>query len=139
LLYLSGGAANPLISLLLVPVTVAALSLSGTLTAAVAALSIALYTFLVWFYLPLSVADAERATRLHLAGMWLTFVVSVAMIAWFIARMTASVRERDRHLAAAREKALRDERVVALGALAAGAAHELGTPLATIAVVIGDL
>ena len=139
LLYLSGGAANPLISLLLVPVTVAALSLSGTLTAAVAALSIALYTFLVWFYLPLSVADAERATRLHLAGMWLTFVVSVAMIAWFIARMTASVRERDRHLAAAREKALRDERVVALGALAAGAAHELGTPLATIAVVIGEL
>jgi two-component system sensor histidine kinase RegB len=139
LLYLSGGAANPLISLLLVPVTVAALSLSGTLTAAVAVLSIVLYTFLVWFYLPLSVADVERATRLHLAGMWLTFVVSVAMIAWFIARMTASVRERDMRLAAAREKALRDERVVALGALAAGAAHELGTPLATIAVVIGEL
>jgi two-component system sensor histidine kinase RegB len=53
--------------------------------------------------------------------------------------MTASIRERDRHLAAAREQALRDERVVALGALAAGAAHELGTPLATIAVLVGEL
>jgi signal transduction histidine kinase len=139
LLYLSGGAANPLISFLLVPVAVAALSLPGALTAAVAMLAVALYTLLMWQFLPLAVADAERATRLHLAGMWLTFVVSAAMIAWFVARMTASIRERDSRLATAREQALRDERVVALGALAAGAAHELGTPLATIAVLVGEL
>ena len=139
LLYLSGGASNPLISLLLVPVVVAALSLPGTLTAAVAFLAVALYSLLMWQFLPLPVTDAERATRLHLAGMWLTFVVSASMIAWFVARMTASIRERDSRLAAAREQALRDERVVALGALAAGAAHELGTPLATIAVIVGEL
>ncbi|KAF0165539.1 MAG: two-component system sensor histidine kinase RegB [Rhodocyclaceae bacterium] len=139
LLYLSGGAANPLISFLLVPVAVAALSLPGRLTAAVALLAVAIYSLLMWQFLPLPVADAERATRLHLAGMWLTFVVSAAMIAWFVARMTASIRERDTRLAAAREQALRDERVVALGALAAGAAHELGTPLATIAVIVGEL
>lgn len=139
LLYLSGGAANPLISFLLVPVAVAAMSLPGGLTAAVALLAIAIYSLLMWVYLPLSVADAERAARLHLGGMWLTFVVSATMIAWFVARMTASIRERDMRLAAAREQALRDERVVALGALAAGAAHELGTPLATMAVVVGEL
>ncbi len=139
LLYLSGGAANPLISFLLVPVAVAALSLPGTLTAAIALLAIALYSLLMWQYLPLPVADAARATRLHLAGMWLTFVVSATMIAWFVARMTASIRERDNRLAAAREQALRDERMVALGALAAGAAHELGTPLATMAVLVGEL
>ncbi|MCX7168576.1 MAG: ATP-binding protein [Rhodocyclales bacterium] len=139
LLYLSGGAANPLISFLLVPVAVAALSLPGRLTAAVALLAVAIYSLLMWQFLPLRVADAERAARLHLAGMWLTFVVSAAMIAWFVARMTASIRERDSRLAAAREQALRDERVVALGALAAGAAHELGTPLATIAVIVGEL
>jgi len=139
LLYLSGGAANPLISFLLVPVAVAALSLPGALTAAIALLAIALYSLLMWQYLPLPVADAERATRLHLAGMWLTFVVSATMIAWFVARMTASIRERDNRLAAAREQALRDERMVALGALAAGAAHELGTPLATMAVLVGEL
>jgi two-component system sensor histidine kinase RegB len=139
LLYLSGGAANPLISFLLVPVAVAALSLPGRLTAAVALLAIAIYTLLMLFYLPLPVADPERAARLHLGGMWLTFVVSATMIAWFVARMTASIRERDARLAAARELALRDERVVALGAQAAGAAHELGTPLATMAVVVGEL
>ncbi|MDP2852205.1 MAG: ATP-binding protein [Gallionella sp.] len=139
LLYLSGGAANPLISFLLVPVAVAALSLPGRLTAAVALLAIAIYSLLMWRYLPLPVADAERGARLHLGGMWLTFVVSATMIAWFVARMTASIRERDSRLAAAREQALRDERVVALGALAAGAAHELGTPLATMAVVVGEL
>ena len=139
LLYLSGGAANPLISFLLVPVAVAALSLPGRLTAAIALLAVGVYSLLMWQFLPLSVADAERAARLHLGGMWLTFVVSATMIAWFVARMTASIRERDERLAAAREQALRDERVVALGALAAGAAHELGTPLATIAVLVGEL
>jgi two-component system sensor histidine kinase RegB len=87
----------------------------------------------------LPIADAARAARLHLAGMWFTFVVSVAMLAWFVARMTASVRQRDAELADAREKALRDERVIALGALAAGAAHELSTPLSTMAVVVGEL
>lgn len=139
LLYLSGGAANPLISFLLVPVAVAALSLPGFQAAAVALLAIALYSLLMWAHLPLRLADVERATRLHLAGMWLTFVVSATMIAWFVARMTSSIRERDSRLAAAREQALRDERMVALGTLAAGAAHELGTPLATIAVLIGEL
>jgi two-component system sensor histidine kinase RegB len=139
LLYLSGGAANPLISLLLVPVTVAALTLSGLHTAVLTMLAIAAYSLLTWLYLPLAIADAARAAKLHLAGMWLTFVASALMIAWFVARMTASVRERDRRLAEAREQALRDERVVALGALAAGAAHELGTPLATIAVLVGEL
>jgi two-component system sensor histidine kinase RegB len=139
LLYLSGGAANPLISFLLVPVAVAALSLPGRLSAAVALLAIALYSLLMWQFLPLSVADPERAARLHLAGMWLTFVVSATMIAWFVARMTASIHERDNRLNAAREQALRDERVVAVGALAAGAAHELGTPLATMAVLVGEL
>ncbi|MBI5901254.1 MAG: HAMP domain-containing histidine kinase [Rhodocyclales bacterium] len=139
LLYLSGGAANPLISLLLIPVAVAALSLPARLTAVVTALAVAIYTLLTGLYLPLAVDDVERAARLHLAGMWLTFVVSAAMIAWFVARMTASIRERDRDLAAAREQALRDERVVALGGMAAGAAHELGTPLATIAVLVGEL
>lgn len=139
LLFLSGGAANPVISLLLVPVAVAALSLSGGFAAATAALAVMLYSLLMWHFVPLAIADAERATRLHLAGMWLTFVVSAIMIAWFVVRMTAAVRERDARLTEAREQALRDERVVALGALAAGAAHELGTPLATMAVIVGDL
>lgn len=139
MLFLSGGAANPLVSLLLLPVASAALILSWPWAAGVAAAAIALYSLLAVWFVPLQIADAERATRLHLAGMWLTFVVSVVLVAWMIVRMTASIRARDAALARAREQALRDERVVALGALAAGAAHELGTPLATIAVIAGEI
>ena len=139
LMFLSGGAANPLISLLLPPVAIAALALPPRHVVAVAGMAIVAYSLLNIFYLPLPVADAERAARLHLAGMWVTFVMSAVMLAWFVVRMTTSIRERDAALAAAREKALRDERVVALGALAAGAAHELSTPLATMAVISGEL
>ncbi len=139
LLYLSGGATNPLVSLLLLPVAVAALSLPGAWVAGLAALAVGLYSFLMLYSLPLPIADVARATRLHLGGMWLTFVVSAALVAWFVTRMTASLRERDAQLAAAREEALRDAQVVALGQLAAGAAHELGTPLATMSVLAGEL
>lgn len=139
LLYLTGGAANPLVSLLLLPVAVAALSLPGSWVAGIAGTAIGLYSFLMLYSLPLPIADAARATRLHLGGMWLTFVVSAALLAWFVTRMTASIRARDAELASAREQALRDAQVVTLGQLAAGAAHELGTPLATMKVLAGEL
>ena len=139
LLFFSGGAANPIVSLLLPPVAVAALVLPVVYVVAMAALAVGAYSLLMLIYVPLPLADAARATSLHLAGMWFTFVLSAAMLAWMIVRMTATLRERDAALAAAREQALRDERVVALGALAAGAAHELGTPLATMAVLAGEL
>ena len=139
LVFLSGGPANPLISLLLPPVAIAALSLPGRQVVLVGVLASGAYSLLMFVHLPLAVADPERAVRLHLAGMWFTFVVSAAMLGWFALRMTSSIRQRDAELAAAREQALRDERVVALGALAAGAAHELSTPLATVAVIAGEL
>lgn len=139
LLYLTGGATNPLVSLLLLPVAVAAFSLPARWVGGIAALAIGLYSFLMLYSLPLPIADAERATRLHLGGMWLTFVVSAALLAWFVTRMTQALRARDLQLAAAREEALRDAQVVALGQLAAGAAHELGTPLATMKVLAEEL
>ncbi len=139
MLYLTGGATNPLVSLMLLPVAVAAFALPARWVAGIAALAIGLYSFLMVYSLPLPVADVERATRLHLGGMWLTFVVSAVLLAWFVTRMTQALRERDLQLTAAREEALRDAQVVALGQLAAGAAHELGTPLATMNVLAGEL
>jgi two-component system sensor histidine kinase RegB len=139
LLYLTGGATNPLVSLLLLPVAVAAFSLPVRWVGGIAALAIGLYSFLMLYSLPLPIADVERATRLHLGGMWLTFVVSAVLLAWFVTRMTVTLRERDVQLAVAREEALRDAQVVALGQLAAGAAHELGTPLATMNILAGEL
>ncbi|MDR2000441.1 MAG: hypothetical protein LBP94_02770 [Zoogloeaceae bacterium] len=139
LMFLSGGAANPLISLLLPPIAIAALMLPPRRVGIIAALAIAAYSLLNVIYLPLPIGDAQRAARLHLAGMWVTFVLSAVMLAWLMVRMKASLAARDAELAAVREKALRDERVVALGTLAAGAAHELSTPLATMTVIVGEL
>jgi two-component system sensor histidine kinase RegB len=139
LMFLTGGGANPLVSLLLLPVAAAALILPARWAAIVAAAAVGTYSFLMVWFVPLQIGDPRRAASLHLAGMWLTFVVSVILVAWLIVRMTSSIRSRDAALAAAREQALRDERVVAMGALAAGAAHELGTPLATMAVIAGEL
>ncbi|MDP3538950.1 MAG: ATP-binding protein [Azonexus sp.] len=139
LVFFSGGATNPLVSLLLPPVAIAALALPARCVIAVGGSAITAYSLLMFFYVPLPMEDASRATRLHLIGMWLTFVVSAVMIAAFVVRMTRLIRERDAELAAAREQALRDERVMAMGTLAAGAAHELGTPLATMALVAGEL
>jgi two-component system sensor histidine kinase RegB len=83
---------------------------------------------------------AEQGSfSMHVVGMWLNFMFSAAVIAFFVQRIAASLRERERELAAAREETLRNERIVALGTLAAGTAHELGTPLATVAVVAKDL
>ena len=139
LIFFAGGATNPLVSLLLPPVAIAAVMLPGRHVAAVACGAVLTYSLLMVYYVPLPIADARRATQLHLVGMWLTFVVSAAMIAWLIVQMMRLLRERDTALAAAREQALRDERIMAMGTLAAGAAHELGTPLATMALIAGDL
>lgn len=136
---LAGGASNPLISLYLPLIAIAAAILPPRLAAGFAALSVAAYSALAFGLPQAHVHDAQRAFEFHLFGMWLVFVLSAATIAWFVARMTAAIRARDAELAAAREAALRDERAVALGNLAAGAAHELGTPLATIAVLAGEL
>ncbi len=139
LMFFSGGATNPLISLLLPPLAVAALALPVPCVVAAGAIAVAAYSLLLVVYVPLPMPDAARATQLHLVGMWLTFAVSAAMIAWFVLRLTRLIRERDAELAAAREQALRDERVLAMGTLAAGAAHELGTPLATMSLLAGEL
>jgi two-component system sensor histidine kinase RegB len=139
LCFFSGGATNPLVSMLLPPVAIAALTLPVRCVVAVGGSALSAYSLLMIYYVPLPLADATRATRLHLIGMWLTFAVSALMIAWFVVRMTRLIRERDAELAAAREQGLRDERVLAIGTLAAGAAHELGTPLATMALLAGEL
>ena len=139
LVFFSGGATNPLVSLLLPPVAIAALTLPVRHVLAVGLAAVAAYSVLMVFYVPLPMSDATRATRLHLLGMWLTFAISALMIAWFVVRMTRLIRVRDAELAARREQALRDERIMAIGTLAAGAAHELGTPLATMSLISGEL
>lgn len=142
LLYLAGGSANPFVSLLLLPLTIAVTALPGRYSWAMATITLACYSALMVFYVPLSPDPAPHVAgdfALHVLGMWFNFVLSVGLITYFVMKMGNTLRARDRALAQARENALRDERLVALGTLATGAAHELGTPLATMAVLTREM
>ncbi|MEO1767467.1 ATP-binding protein [Thiobacter aerophilum] len=159
LLYFTGGATNPFVSLYLLPLSVAAALLAAPYAWAIAALTVACYTLLLEYYVPLPgmelqaplttlMGGGQRALYMHgehgqfgmhVLGMWLNFVISAGLITFFVQRIAASLRARERELAVAREEALRNERIVALGTLAAGTAHELATPLATVAVVAAEL
>ncbi|MDP3537824.1 MAG: ATP-binding protein [Azonexus sp.] len=137
--YLSGGASNPLISILLPLVAIGAIILSNAQAWLIGIAAILAYSFLWKFNQPLAIHDARTATNLHLLGMWLVFAVSTIVVIWFIRQMTNAIRLRDMALAEAREQAIRDDWLISLGALAAGAAHELSTPLATLNVLVDDL
>ncbi len=139
LLFYSGGSTNPFVSLYLLPIIIAAITLPVLYAWVLAAICVAAYSFLMFFYLPLDMPHGAAAFALHVAGMWLNFIASAVLITFFIGRMAASIRSRERELAEARETGLCNEQIVALGCLAAGAAHELSTPLATMAVVAGEL
>jgi two-component system sensor histidine kinase RegB len=135
----SGGVANPLTALYLLPVAAAAALLPTAFAWATAAFSSLAYGLLWLVAVPITVEDATRVAELHLVGMGLTFVLSALLIVGIVGRMSAGLRERDRRLAAARERALVDERIVALGSLAAGAAHALGTPLNTMTLLAEEI
>jgi two-component system sensor histidine kinase RegB len=164
LLYFAGGSANPFVSLFIISPTIAAATLPARHAWAMAGLTLLAYTFLMFWNLPLPPPQGEfsqlaqldallaRATgtapehaghmsgfALHILGMWLNFVISVSVVAFFLTRMATALKRREQELAAARETALRHEQILSLGTLAAGAAHKLGTPLGTMAVVIHEL
>ena len=141
LLYYGGGSTNPFVSLYLLPLTIAAITLPWGYAWAMAAATVACYSALMFYNVPLPHNHGEHGAEfnLHVMGMWLTFTLSALLIAWFVVRMNASIRERDQLLERSRIESLRNEQIIALGTLAAGAAHELGTPLSTMAVVGNEL
>jgi two-component system sensor histidine kinase RegB len=139
LAFFSGGATNPFVSLMLVPVVIAAISLRPRWVWLLASVAGGYYALLLFYYQPLAVADPVAAYGMHLGGMWFNFLISAVLIAFFVTRMHAALRTRDQELSGLREKQLRDERIVALGTQAALAAHELATPLATIQTTAHEL
>ena len=139
-LYFTGGATNPFTWLFLLPIVIAATTLPALQSWALALLTILIYSLLMRYYQPLEYGhDGDNRFNLHVFGMWFGFMFSAVTVAWFIGNMARNLRQRDQRLAEAREQQLRDERLIALGTLATGAAHELGTPLATMAIVCDEL
>ena len=140
LLHSTGGPYNPFSVLYLVYITLAAVVLHARWTWFLALLSSGCYGFLFVSHIPLRHLDhGGPEMNVHLQGMWLAFAVAAALTAYFVVRLTTEIEERDAALAEARDRAARNERLAAVTTLAAGAAHELGTPLATIAVAAKEL
>ena len=139
-LYLSGGATNPFISLYVMQVALSAVLLETWSTWAVVAVAGAGFAVLTVFYRPLQLPPetAGDIFRLHIAGTLVCFLLDAGLIVVFMSRINRNLRGRDARLADLRQQAAEEGHIVRMGLLASGAAHELGTPLATLAVILND-
>jgi len=140
IVYLTGGWTNPLVSLYLVPIAAAAALLSRAWTWVITVAAVLAYGVMTRFHRPIfDLHHGGPDFALHVSGMWLTFVLAAVLLAYFGSQFAATLRHRDRDLAAVREANLRNEQIMGVATLAAGTAHELSTPLATIAVIASEL
>ncbi len=162
LLYLTGGASNPIIWVFLLPLIVTAIMLPQAYAWNMVIITSCVYTVLIAYNVPLpalapymahhdmsdmtpemslqmQLVEDRRHFNLHVFGMWFGFVFSAGLVAFFVVALAKTLKERERSLSEARESALRDERVVSLGTLAASAAHDMGTPLGTITILAHEM
>lgn len=142
LLYFTGGATNPFITLLLVPIALGAATLSVRGVLAIAAITAAAYFVLLCWYVPLPMNELmsiDRGFSLHVAGTGVNFVVTALLLGFFINRLATAVRLQQQEVQRVRERALRDEGILAIATQAAGAAHELNTPLSTMRTLLPEL
>jgi len=145
LLAVTGGINNPFALLIIAPVTVAATALSLGATLAIGQAAIAIISVIAWFHLPLRTVSGEilAMPELFALGYWLAIVVSILFIGVYTRRVSTEIQSMSQALLATQMALAREQKLTDLGGVVAAAAHELGTPLATIKLVssemIGDL
>ncbi len=140
-LYYAGGVSNPFIYLYLLQVALGAVLLrAGYIWAMVMCATLALVGLTQW-HRPLALSDVVTGPSLstpYIAGLLICFVINASLLVIFVGRIGRNLRQRDERLADLRQRAAEEEHIVRMGLLASGAAHELGTPLATLSVILGD-
>jgi len=140
LLYLSGGATNPFIYLYLLQVVLGAVLLYSWASMVILLVTTLCFVWLTSAGMPLALPiDPQHGlASTYIQGMLVCFLLNGTLLVVFINRITRNRRQRDARLAELRQRAAEEEHIVRMGLLASGAAHELGTPLATLAVILGD-
>ena len=142
LLYFTGGAGNPFITLLLVPIALSAAALSVRALLVVSALAAIAYLVLLLHHVPLPIpmhTELHEGISLYVMGMAVNFLITALLLGFFINRLAHAVRVQQREVQRVRERALRDEGILAIATQAAGAAHELNTPLSTMRTLLPEL
>ena len=139
-LYFAGGVTNPFIFLYLLQVAVASVLLRPWHAWTVVGLASLCFIGLTQWHRPLRLSGLEGAalSAPYVGGLLLCFLLNAALLVTFIVRIERNLRQRDARLADLRQRAAEEEHIVRMGLLASGAAHELGTPLATLSVILGD-
>lgn len=139
-LFLTGGATNPFTFLYLLQVTLSAVLLKPSSTRAMVAITTLCFAGLAMFGrpLPLPLDHNRGLLSPYVQGMLVCFLINAVLLVIFVTRIGRNLRDRDAKLADLRQRAAEEDHIVRMGLLASGAAHELGTPLATLAVILGD-
>ena len=139
-LYLSGGITNPFVFLFVLQVALGTLLLRSPANWLLAAAAGLCVVGLVLFPGPLEIpADPARGlSDPYVQGLLICFVLVATLLVVFISRIGRILRDRDAHVAQLRQRAAEEDHIVRIGLLASGAAHELGTPLSTMSVILGD-
>ena len=139
-LYLSGGTTNPFAFLYLLQIIISAVLLEAWSTWSIVAVTVVCLALLAVFAQPLALPfdHARGIASLYVQGMLLCFAINAALLVIFITRISATLRAKAADLADLRQRAAEEDHIVRMGLLASGAAHELGTPLATLSVILGD-
>lgn len=141
LLYLTGGLNNPFVLLILAPVTIAATALTLYATIILSMTAIALISVLSFFYIPLTTQSGEilELPKIFIGGMWMALAIGILFLASYARRVTAEIFSMSQALSATQMALAREYQLTALGGVVAAAAHEMGTPLATIKLVSSEL
>lgn len=141
LLYLTGGLQNPFAVLLLVPVVVSAATLPRSSTVILGFMVLATSTLLAFWHLPLPWRSGETLTlsSIYIAGVWIAITSSMAFMAFYTSRVAGETQQLSDALSATELVLAHEQHLSALDGLATAAAHELGTPLATITLTAKEL
>jgi two-component system sensor histidine kinase RegB len=139
-LYLSGGTTNPFAFLYLLQVIISAVLLEAWSTWTIVGITLACLAGLAVFAKPLTLPfdHARGIGSLYVQGMLICFALNAALLVIFVSRISGTLRDKASQLADLRQRAAEEDHIVRMGLLASGAAHELGTPLATLSVILGD-